>query len=59
MGSPIWLAATIVFTVFVARTVAGNREVLSTRPLVSDDDVDGGISARVERNGPLPNSNFS
>ncbi|OGB25731.1 MAG: hypothetical protein A3I66_04950 [Burkholderiales bacterium RIFCSPLOWO2_02_FULL_57_36] len=49
MSIPILIAAAIVFIAFVAHTIVGNREALTTRPS-APDAVAGGNSATVERN---------
>lgn len=49
MSIPILMAAAIVFIAFVAHTIVGNREALSTRPSASDDMATGNF-AIVERN---------
>jgi len=49
MSIPILIAAAIVFIAFLAHTVAGNREALSTRPPVPDGAATG-ESATIDRN---------
>ena len=49
MSIPILIAAVIVFIAFVAHTIVGNREALTTRPSVPDDVASSNF-ATVERN---------
>ncbi len=49
MSIPILIAAAIVFIAFVAHTIVGNREALSTRPS-APDGIATGSSATVDRN---------
>lgn len=49
MSVPILIAAAIIFIAFVAHTIVGNREALTTRPSASNG-VSSGDSATVERN---------
>lgn len=49
MNIPILIAAAIVFLAFMAHTIVGNREALTTRPSVLND-VASSTFATVERN---------
>ncbi|WP_435101447.1 hypothetical protein [Arhodomonas sp. AD133] len=49
MNTPILIAAGIVFLAFMAHTVVGNREALSTRPSMAGG-AHGGDPTTVERN---------